>query len=53
MIEEIFKPLMFIKDNKWIRAQGYEISNYGNLKSLKTNRIMKKSYERTQRGKEC
>jgi len=51
MIQEIFKPLMFIKDNKWIRAPGYEISNYGNLKSLKTNRIMKKSYERTQRGK--
>ena len=38
-MQEIFKPLMFIKDNKWIRAPGYEISNYGNLKSLKLNSL--------------
>tara|TARA_R110000803_G_C11923665_1_gene314637 strand:- start:119 stop:685 length:567 start_codon:yes stop_codon:yes gene_type:complete len=45
MIEEIFKPLYITKDGKIVKAEGYEISNHGKLKSLKTNKIRKKSYE--------
>ena len=46
MIEEIFKPLYIVKDGSLFRAKGYEISNHGRLKSLKINKIRKRSHEK-------
>ena len=45
MIQEIFKPLYITKDGNFFKAEGYEISNYGRLKSLKINKIRKRSHE--------
>ncbi len=46
MIEEIFKPLYITKDGGLFEAKGYEISNHGRLKSLKINKIRKRSHEK-------
>lgn len=46
MIKEIFKPLYIIKEGNLFKAKGYEISNHGRLKSLKINKIRKRSHEK-------